>query len=76
MINNGSYVRFINTPKQMGTVYNRAIMQGNRVSFQFDSDERLVDKILGIIVSENELEECERPNDIDINELNTHGRDA
>jgi hypothetical protein len=67
MLKDGSYVRMVDAPEiHMGTLHQ--INQVGKPQFLFRLDPRFKEKLADILVEDDDVEECERPSDEDIDE--------
>jgi hypothetical protein len=70
MLKDGSYVRLVLFPEtRMGTLHQFGQI-GETPQFVFRLDPRFKEKLADFFVEEDDVQECERPSDDDINETN------
>jgi hypothetical protein len=70
MLEKGSYVRSVMAPSRMGTIEEVSIDEEGETQFTFHLDERFKVDFPDVYFREGELEECLRPADAQVEQLN------
>jgi hypothetical protein len=71
MIQKGSYVRLASAPSsRMGTITEELLGEDGKLQFKLHHDERFKDTLPDIYLSAYEFEECVRPTDDEVKQIN------